>query len=124
MIKLVPNSSTGIEGSISEFQWSTTEQEWPFEKESGGGILYAKEVIVTTLPNAGSVYTTVSGIATNKIFKIDGYKQRKTSSYDTYQIPEGTYLHQVGISSNDTLYVYSSADSSGWRGIFKLLYWK
>lgn len=44
---------TALEGAgVSTFNWSTTEQVWPFETTIGGDPLYAKAVAVAALPNA------------------------------------------------------------------------
>lgn len=45
MIRLVGNS-------VSTFQWSNSEQVWPFEKSKLGYTLYCKEIAFGTLPNS------------------------------------------------------------------------
>lgn len=125
MIKISASGgeSTGTSG-ISEFQWSTSEQVWPFEKAIDGSTLYCRQVSIATLPNYGTVTVAVTGVVPTKIFRIVAFKRRKVADYDTYCIPEGTAVQQVGIQSSNTLSAYSSTDATGWEGIVKLIYWK
>ena len=62
MIKLLANSSTGVEGGVSEFQWGALEQVWPFEKAADGSTLYCKEIAFGSLPAAG-VKTVAHGLS-------------------------------------------------------------
>jgi hypothetical protein len=41
-------------GGIEEFQWSTSEQVWPFEKSVDGETIYCKEIDFGALPNNGT----------------------------------------------------------------------
>jgi hypothetical protein len=41
-------------GGVSAFQWSTSEQVWPFEKARDGSTLYCKEIDFGALPNNGT----------------------------------------------------------------------
>jgi len=61
-------------GGISAFTWSTSEQVWPFEKASGGGTLYAKQIDFGTLPNNGTktVAHNISGLTPSKVHMITG----------------------------------------------------
>lgn len=58
MIRL--NTSEHGGGGISEFQWSTSEQVWPFEKDSTGNTLYCKQINVNPTANNGWVSTAHS----------------------------------------------------------------
>lgn len=40
-------------GGLDAFQWSTSEQVWPFEKGPNGETVYAKQINVANLPNTG-----------------------------------------------------------------------
>jgi hypothetical protein len=40
-------------GGVEEFEWSTNEQVWPFEKDTDGGTLYCKKVDFGALPSNG-----------------------------------------------------------------------
>ena len=42
-----------IKLSVAEFKWSTSEQVWPFEKDSQGRVLYCKQSSPIVLPNNG-----------------------------------------------------------------------
>lgn len=61
-------------GGVSAFTWSTSEQVWPFEKASGGGTLYAKQIDFGTLPNNGTktVAHNISGLTPSKVHMITG----------------------------------------------------
>lgn len=49
---VVLSGQAGIEDYGYPFVWSTTEQIWPFERDSSDNVLYAKEVDFGALPNA------------------------------------------------------------------------
>jgi hypothetical protein len=121
---LIKDMATIYNGGPAAFTWSTSEQVWPFEKSANGDTLYCRQVTVATLPNFGTVTTTVTGVTPTRIFRMSAFKRRKVSVYDTYMIPEGTAVQQVGISADNTLIIYSLPDSTGWEGIVKLIYWK
>jgi hypothetical protein len=121
---LIKDMATIYSGGPAAFTWSTSEQVWPYEKAVDGSTLYCRQVSIPTLPNYGTVTVTVTGVVPTKIFHIIAFKRRKVSAYDTYIIPEGTAVQQIGIQSTDTLSAYSSTDATGWEGIVKLIYWK
>jgi hypothetical protein len=58
-------------GSIEEFQWSTNEQVWPFERGKNGETLYCKEIEFGTLPSAGIKYVAHDISAYNRLFRAD-----------------------------------------------------
>ena len=43
-------------GGIEEFQWSSSEQVWPFEKAADGSTLYCKKIDGGAMPNTGSKF--------------------------------------------------------------------
>ena len=61
-------------GGIEEFQWSSEEQVWPFEKASDGSTLYCKEIDMDLVPNNGisHVSHSISGLDLTKVFKLAG----------------------------------------------------
>jgi hypothetical protein len=50
---LIKDITTLVGGPVA-FQWSTSEQVYPFEKGSNGETLYAKQVTISSFPNNGS----------------------------------------------------------------------
>jgi hypothetical protein len=59
---------------VSSFTWSTSEQVYPFEKDSSGNTLYCQMVNLGALPNAGitNVYPATT-VAPSKVFKVWGF---------------------------------------------------
>ena len=55
------------------FQWSTSEQVWPSEKDSSGRILYCKEIAFGAMPNNGTKTKAhnIPGLVGNKIRNSD-----------------------------------------------------
>ena len=75
MIRIVESGNSIISGGggVEEFEWSTSEQVWPFEKDASGNTLYCKEIDFGALPNAGTknVSHNISGLTIPDIFKCD-----------------------------------------------------
>jgi hypothetical protein len=65
---LIKDITTLVGGPVA-FQWSTSEQVYPFEKDSSGNTLYCKEVDFGALPNAG-VKSVAHGIDVAKVFSV------------------------------------------------------
>lgn len=66
-------SDLGASGG-SVFQWSTSEQVWPFEKASNGSTLYAKEINFGSLPDTGvkQVAHNISNLLPSKVHNFYG----------------------------------------------------
>ena len=75
-----PTGATGSAGSA--FQWSASEQTYPFEKNSAGNTLYAVEIDLGTLPNNGSksVAHGISSFDATKVFRVEGLASSNTYS--------------------------------------------
>jgi hypothetical protein len=60
---------------VSSFQWSSTEQVWPFEKNKEGETLYCKEISLGNLPQSGYVQANINANinTADKIFKVQGF---------------------------------------------------
>ena len=93
-------------GSIEEFQWSTNEQVWPFEKASDGSTLYAKEVDFGYLPNTG--YKGEAHNISNFEFPHSvSFTTRRTTSHnlqlDTVNVWSSVSATTIGCQSNSNL---------------------
>lgn len=130
MIKLVPNSATGVEGgSISSFQWTTSEQVWPFEKAADGSTLYCKESTALTLPNNGYTYWAhnISGFSRSKVHILKDIVWY-TSSGQAWEMSDlananaGNH-YKYADSTNFVFRVYNQ-DMSGYTGRIRCIYWK
>jgi len=60
-------------GAVEEFQWSTSEQIWPFEKADDGSALYCKRIDFGNLPAIGTKHVAhgISGFIESNVFKFD-----------------------------------------------------
>ena len=76
MIKIINQDIT------AGFQWSTSEQVWPFEKDSTGRILYCKELNLGEPPNNGQVSKAhnISSLDTRKVLSWYGILKSNTNS--------------------------------------------
>lgn len=63
---------TGGAGGLEAFQWSTSEQVWPFEKDLNGNTIYCKEFYVSSLPNTGAADTAIN--ASQNVIKVVGLR--------------------------------------------------
>ena len=85
---LIDDIDSVIGGSLA-FQWSTSEQVYPFEKDAAGNTLYCKIIDVGALPNAGSK-TVASGLTdVTKIFTWQGFALKSSAPGRQYQMPGG-----------------------------------
>lgn len=93
--------------SISSFQWSASEQVWPFETTiSGGDTLYCKQVYCGALPNNGTAFKAhdISSFTGPKLHRLESiiydpdgpvygssYAEGKDSA-GPYVYLDGTYI--------------------------------
>jgi hypothetical protein len=91
------------------FQWSSSEQVYPFERDIDGRTLYCKEVNMGTLASNGavSVAHNIPNYDPTKIHKIEGIA-RATSSYDDYSTFQLGLAGWTGIQTGVVLKVYIS----------------
>lgn len=104
---------------VSSFQWSETEQVYPFEKASDGSTLYCKEVYAGNLAANGvrTVAHNIAGFQPDKLFSL---KAISTDGSSQWRLPlsaawpaDPSYSCTVGIAANDILfYVGGSAQSN------------
>ena len=116
-------------GGVSTFQWSTSEQVWPFEKASNGATLYCKEVNLGNLPTYGAknVAHGISNFnAGDDLFRLIGL--RKISS--TYWMPAphpypGALQFQIRLGvSGANIFIWDGYDYSSNTAIARLIYKK
>ena len=107
------------------FQWSTSEQVWPFEKASDGSTLYCKEFQNQgALPNTGNMYIA-HGLGDTSSFVLvrgsceargvgGGYQQLVPNAYSTISFtPSGLEIHTTtnmsGYSAYRTKIIYAKS---------------
>jgi len=80
---LIKDMATIYNGGVNAFQWSTSEQVYPFEKADDGSTLYAKRYDMGALPNTGTkdVALGIGNPAGPKIHRL----------YIKAMAPDGTY---------------------------------
>lgn len=104
---LIKDMAAIYNGGYNTFQWSTSEQVWPFEKAADGSTLYCKEVSLGQFPNNGDkdVAHGISDVTANKIqsFTVRGFGN---SGGNDYSIMLG---YQTSDSSNSMMsFIYGS----------------
>lgn len=80
--------SVGGSSGVSPFQWSNTEQVYPFEKASDGSALYCKEINVGNLTNGSSksVSHGISNFHGSKLHSITGTVYRDLPGGESHTI--------------------------------------
>jgi hypothetical protein len=69
---LIKDITTVVGGPVA-FQWSASEQIWPFEKAVDGSVLYCKEVDCGAMPNNGtkSVAHNIASFPYTKVHRLE-----------------------------------------------------
>ena len=122
MLKLIENNA-GPGGGVEEFQWSTSEQVWPFEKGPSGQTLYAKQVDFGALPNNGTktVNHGISSFDSSYVFK----SQFSILWPNTWHYEENINHAPVrSINSTQIRVVVSDTDSSFMTARVRIIYAK
>jgi len=117
-------SSSAAEIGI-DFEWSASEQVWPFEKTSAGETLYCKEIAVASYPNNGflAVAHNISGFDDTDLFSLDLVGARTaTDAIDATYYDGGTYIGKRVATSN--MYIHTSHDFTQMSGHFRIIYKK
>jgi hypothetical protein len=128
LVKDVTAIYNGTSGS-STFQWSTSEQVWPFEKASDGSTLYAKQINFGSLPNNGQK-NVAHGISNfnpgNDTFFM--HVLRKVNSIYFIPIPSArcdNIVIQIQAEINGAnVAIYDGYDASAQSAIFRVIYKK
>lgn len=108
----------------ADFEWSTSEQVYPFEKDSSGNTLYCKEIAFGALPNNGAktIAHNVTSIDTT-MHRMDFIQYNASSSYFTGAdlaggAPYGPYINSTIVG------VTTTGDFSALTGVVRLIYGK
>ena len=128
LVKDVTAIYSGTSGSTT-FQWSTSEQIWPFEKSSNGSTLYAKQIDFGALPNNGQknvahgISNFNAGDDTFKCIVI-----RKVNSTYYIQMPavrtDNSSIQVLHGINGANLFIYDVYDASAQSAIFRVVYKK
>jgi hypothetical protein len=118
----------GVTAGTQAFQWSTSEQVYPFEKASDGSTLYCKEINFGAFPNGGnkSVAHGISGLVDNKVFNYYGMGYA-TGGDSAVKVPyvDTNPTYNIHMAVNSTTVVMScNGDFSTYSGIAKVIYAK
>ena len=126
MLKLVENNA-GPGGGVEEFQWSTSEQVWPFEKTADGKTLYCKEVDFGALPNNGTknVNHGISLSSNNQLWHLTMLGTGDVGLPIPFVVSGANNTNQVqAYTSTTQLTTYSGANHSMRTARFRLWYIK
>jgi hypothetical protein len=112
---------------ISSFQWSTSEQIWPFEKASDGSTLYCKQVSFGALPNNGSksVAHNITSFSPTKLHRMEALSGNSSQQEPTPNSSTSGTQYQIASGINTTdVYIITGVDRSSYNAIFYLIYAK
>lgn len=131
MIKLIPTSPDGaVSGGITEFQWSTSEQIWPFEKDDLGNALYCKKVDLGTLPNNGNKFVNhnIPSLDMTKVFDLRGRMLSNNSSTGDWRLLDhadaGSTYNVALLAGNTVIGLQTSYNWSAFYAIAYIVYAK
>jgi len=109
------------------FQWSTSEQVWPFEKAADGSTLYCKEVACGGMPNNGSVQTAhnIANFTASKVYSYFGYA-RDVTGQNVITLPSSFPGNTIACWLTATnVYIYNTQDWSSYStSSVKIIYSK
>lgn len=114
----------GESAGVSDFQWSTSEQIWPYEIAGDGSTLYCKQINAGTMPNNGTLEVAHNIADPKKIFKVEVFMV-SDSLNRWYPLPYSTLVDSQGLSiyTTDTKLGFScSNDWSAFSGVAKIIY--
>ena len=122
---LGPTGATGS-GGITAFQWSTSEQTWPYELDSSGNTLYAKKISFGVLPNA-STKTVAHNISylsdIRKLFRVHVHGVSNASNTIHFVYPDPYPGYETSIYVNQTnLSIGTWGNDTGYDAYFYLIY--
>lgn len=130
---LIKDLETIYDGGPNKFQWSSSEQEWPFEKDTSGNTLYCKRISLGALPNNGTkqVAHNITGLAAAKIFKTFSHATCTSASGDStmqIQLPYagGGSPNDVSIQirANGNVFLQTAVDYSLFNAFIDIIYSK
>ena len=126
---LIKDITTLVGGPVA-FQWSTSEQVWPFEKDLSGRTLYCKEIDLGDLPQNGIKTTSLGNINTQKIFKYYGATRHIGS--DQFKGLPAVYGNPaiygislfIGAPAGINLLTFTTDFGTGWSTWIRIIYAK
>jgi hypothetical protein len=129
---LVQPANNASGAGISSFQWSTSEQVWPFEKASDGSTLYCKEISLGAMPNAGSknVAHSITGLAASDVFSFTGfaYDENYEGNILVQQLPwpaAGNEPYEIQFYLyGANIVIYCASNISASSGVARIIYKK
>jgi hypothetical protein len=113
-------------GSVAAFQWSSSEQVYPFERASNGSILYCKEIDMGFLTNKGgkTLPHAIDNYSPHKIHSITGMIYN-TVGGDAVAINSMAYGGNYCILDGSNISVYTpQADWTTYKCNVRLIYFK
>ena len=118
MIKLIQQDIT------DGFQWKTTEQVYPFEKDSSGNTLYCKEINFGSLPNAGTkeVSHNISNFSYANVHRVVAKTNTGTNLFMHLNYSGGNGI--ILFVSNTAIRIDTGADRTTWSAIIHMIYTK
>jgi hypothetical protein len=127
---LIADINTLIGGPVA-FQWSSSEQVYPFEKAADGSTLYCKEINFGAWPNNGTKsvphgITWIGGFDTTKLHRIEGRVWNDTATWVAcipYAHPTDGFSPATYITATD-ISLYNQLDLSNWSCVIRLIYKK
>ena len=117
-------------GAVEEFQWSTSEQVYPFEKGHNGETLYAKFIDFGNLPNSGTkqVSHNISNFREFRSFTRGYYPDGHQYDFAREPIPQthvSSILSCISISYNTTnVTINTGSNRSEEKALVYLIYSK
>ena len=121
----------GQVAQINPFQWSSSEQVWPFEKDASGRTLYCKEINFGSLPNSGtkSVAHSITWDVSFNVSKLHNISGRVYDSAPTF-VATIPYAHPTdGFSfltyiDSTNLNIVSGINLTDWSAYVRIIYAK
>jgi hypothetical protein len=111
------------------FQWSSSEQEYPFEKDINGNTLYCKELYAPNGPNNSTVFLPhgISSYNPSKIKRVN-IRMPHSSTNDCFTFPDGAWgsagfdcTHNI---DTNNVNIVSTRNLSGYRIRVEIIYSK
>lgn len=111
-----------------QFQWSSSEQIWPFEKALDGSVMYCKQVDFGFLPNAGqkNVAHGIVSLDDSKVHLITGVADGADESFTLGRAyPNGSWSIDLWITPTEVkIYTGTRNYSTTACHAIRVIYWR